>query len=659
MKVRIEDFSAVKHLPQVIEAGSATTEFATGDKIVFWSPEILKTWSQENGGAMLVAVNQRLEMIGFLLATFHESGIATLENIFVSVDFRGLGVGSILLDEFEGRAATAGMTRIRSFGHVTNEAISKLLVHRGYSEGILTQWYTGKPRAIKLATTKLVEGDFSVRRLQHSDLEELDAYESLGSNTSYAAPCSESVSIVDWLSGSSQITYGAFRNDDPIGFVVVSIHAPTEKATIERVVVSDTHDASQTIESLLLSALRDSAMDKVNSLTAHPLVESGEASGFAAMLTSLEFKERRTFIANTKLTTVQRKPKPIKGRINYKSLFVGSAFFSCGGGVPYGKSIALMSSSSKSYGVELVSVDDFSSDDWLCTVYAIGASGRAQKRYSSFLLAIDHLEKHLGIEIVGVIPGEIGSEINAVWVANEKRIALADTDMVGGRAVPEERMDIYGLKSISSTPAIVVNDQGDVIVIETARDLAILEKVYRAFAVASGGYCYIASRPIKQVDAKSILPCGTVSMAISAGEKLLSSKSETEVIGALQSNFGSRLLARGSIISNAVQDTPGFLSGVMSIRGTSSFAGNRFEVHYKNENIILLRNGEYLCSVPDLISVVDVDTRMPVCNSSLQEGREVLVFGTPALPVWRTPDGISLLGPTQFGFKHEYRPIFG
>ena len=57
-------------------------------------------------------------------------------------------------------------------------------------------------------------------------------------------------------------------------------------------------------------------------------------------------------------------------RNNYKSLFIGSSFFSCGGGVPYKNSVELMNSSSGE-NVSLLSLEELSDDDWLCTVYAI------------------------------------------------------------------------------------------------------------------------------------------------------------------------------------------------------------------------------------------------------------------------------------------------
>lgn len=202
------------------------------------------------------------------------------------------------------------------------------------------------------------------------------------------------------------------------------------------------------------------------------------------------------------------------------------------------------------------------------------------------------------MRIKGVIPGEIGSEINAVWTASKKNIALVDTDMVGGRAVPEEDMDIYGIKNINSTPVIVVNDQSDVIIVKDSKNMSILESVYRAFAIASGGYCYIASRPIQKADAQLILPPGTMSRSILIGNAILNCKSKTELINVLREKCNSKLLATGKITNNVLKDEPGFLSGVTQINGSGAFVGKKYRIHYKNENIILFCGKKCLCSVP-------------------------------------------------------------
>lgn len=340
-----------------------------------------------------------------------------------------------------------------------------------------------------------------------------------------------------------------------------------------------------------------------------------------------------------------------------RNLFLGSSFFACGGGVPYDASVALMCAPARSNDPLLASFDEFSADDCLCTVYAIGASGKGKKNYRAFLSAIKHLEEAVAVPIRGVVPGEIGSEVNAVWVASELGIPIVDADMVGGRAVPEEQMDVFGIYDIPSTPVAVVNEQGDVLLVKVAQDPVVLEDVYRAFAIASGGYCYLAGRPLRQTDAKRILPTGTMSRALRAGEELRRCQSPEQAIEALSRICGTSLLAVGVVAENVLRDEPGFLSGTLRILGTEAFGGHVFDLHYKNENTIFLRDSEYVCSVPDLLSLLDARSLMPIPNAKVREGMSVLVLGTPALPVWQSARGISLCGPAHFGFSHVYRPL--
>lgn len=305
----------------------------------------------------------------------------------------------------------------------------------------------------------------------------------------------------------------------------------------------------------------------------------------------------------------------------------------------------------------LLTFDDLSPNDYLCTVYAIGATGLTQKKYESFLLALDILEEYLKDEIKGIIPGEIGSEINALWVALQRKKLIIDSDMVGGRAVPEEQMDIYGILEKDPSPSIIVNDKGDVLILKKSHDLKILEQIYRAFAIASGGYCYIAGRPIKQKDAKVILPQGTISRSILAGEILLNGTSEQSIIQKFKSEFQSVLLVRGIIEDIVFTNEPGFISGMLKIRAEEQYQENPFELYYKNENIILIHNKKCICSVPDLISILDTISLMPLSNKFLRKGLRILVFGTPALNLWQSRNAISKLNPTHFGFDFEYKPI--
>jgi len=60
---------------------------------------------------------------------------------------------------------------------------------------------------------------------------------------------------------------------------------------------------------------------------------------------------------------------------------------------------------------------------------------------------------------------------------------------------------------------------------------------------------------------------------------------------------------------------------------------------------------------PDLLCAVEAGTGQPFTNSHLREDLRMVVFGIPADPMWRTPEGLDLTGPRHFGFDLAYRPM--
>ena len=301
MTLNIKDFCIEEHLSRVMEVGRKTVEFATGEEIVFWPPDALRLWSAQAGGPMLVAMNQHSGMIGFLFATLHEAGIATLENLYVADGFRRQGIANRLLDEFESRAVGAHMKTIRSFGHVTNAAISRLLIQRGYSEGVLTQWCVGRPQTMNWVSKRPLNERISVRRTQPLDLDGAGCVALLDDGVAYDAPCGDCVKLTDWLLCSDQIVYGAFHDQRLVGLVVASIHEPTNKATIERILVAHPSAASSIVELLLLPLLRDLAVRGVSCITAHPSIEETGVPGLIETLVLLGFEKRRIFRVHSKV----------------------------------------------------------------------------------------------------------------------------------------------------------------------------------------------------------------------------------------------------------------------------------------------------------------------------------------------------------------------
>jgi DUF917 family protein len=77
----------------------------------------------------------------------------------------------------------------------------------------------------------------------------------------------------------------------------------------------------------------------------------------------------------------------------------------------------------------------------------------------------------------------------------------------------------------------------------------------------------------------------------------------------------------------------------------------------QNENLVALENGELRAIVPDLISVLDVESAEAITTERLRYGQRVAVIAYACDPVWRTPAGLQLAGPTAFGYEHPYVPV--
>jgi hypothetical protein len=63
--------------------------------------------------------------------------------------------------------------------------------------------------------------------------------------------------------------------------------------------------------------------------------------------------------------------------------------------------------------------------------------------------------------------------------------------------------------------------------------------------------------------------------------------------------------------------------------------------------------------VPDLISVLDLESGLPITTEGLRYGNRAIVVGSPCNPKWRTKEGLELVGPRYFGYDFDYTPLEG
>jgi DUF917 family protein len=101
----------------------------------------------------------------------------------------------------------------------------------------------------------------------------------------------------------------------------------------------------------------------------------------------------------------------------------------------------------------------------------------------------------------------------------------------------------------------------------------------------------------------------------------------------------------------------GFAKGTAKLEGVETFNGDRLLIRFQNENLIAVKNDQVIASVPDLITILDMETGLPITTEGLKYGYRVAVVGMPCHPMWRAPSGLTIVGPQYFGYDVDYVPL--
>ncbi len=159
--------------------------------------------------------------------------------------------------------------------------------------------------------------------------------------------------------------------------------------------------------------------------------------------------------------------------------------------------------------------------------------------------------------------------------------------------------------------------------------------------------------PLDEVpDDEWIIPTAMMGAPTVLVEKI---PSGTEVLDAFR--MLERRLCEGKITDVRRRTERGFARGELDLVGTGRDVGAQCKISFQNENLVFWRDGQPEVTVPDLITIVDEQTGLPITTESLKYGLRVVVLGIPCHPQWRTPGGLALAGPHYFGYEIEYVPL--
>ena len=345
-----------------------------------------------------------------------------------------------------------------------------------------------------------------------------------------------------------------------------------------------------------------------------------------------------------------------------EDIAVGAAVLGTGGGgdPTLGKLMA-QQAVARHGPISLISVDEIADDAWIIPTAMMGAPTVLVEKIPSGTEVLDAfrmVERRLECQAVATFSIEAGGVNSMIPMVVAATFGLPIVDADGmGRAFPEIQMVIPTLHGVTATPMAVADEKGNHVLLETP-DNVWTERISRAVTIQMGCSACVALYAMQGKVAKRALVKGTLSLAQEIGRTLKRCQREkTHPIQALTTLLSGRQLCEGKITDIQRKTEGGFARGELEIAGTGPDAGQQFRLSFQNENLVFWRGDQPEVTVPDLITVVDEQTGLPITTEGLKYGLRIAVLGFPCYEQWRTPEGLKLVGPRYFGYDVDYVPL--
>lgn len=345
-----------------------------------------------------------------------------------------------------------------------------------------------------------------------------------------------------------------------------------------------------------------------------------------------------------------------------EDLATGAAILGTGGGGdPYiGKLLA--QAAIREHGpVTIVSIDEVPDDALVVPSAMMGAPTVVVEKLPNgeeIGRAFQALQDHLGRRVTHTVSIEAGGVNSVIPFIVAARMGLPIVDADGmGRAFPELQMLMPTLFDIPSTPMAVADEKGNTVVI-CAIDNRWSERLARSITIDMGASASIALYPMSGRQTKASMVGGTITLAHDLGRLIREARAvHADPIDAVIARLNAHRIFQGKITEVVRRTETGFARGEARLQGSDAYAGSSLLLRFQNENLVAVRDGDVVASVPDLIIVVSSDGGQPITTEELRYGFRVTVLAAPCDPRWRTPRGLELVGPRYFGYDFDYVPV--
>lgn len=316
--------------------------------------------------------------------------------------------------------------------------------------------------------------------------------------------------------------------------------------------------------------------------------------------------------------------------------------------------------------VEIVAPDELDDDAFVIATAMMGAPSVVVEKLANgteAVASLRKLEEHLGKSADATVPMECGglNSMIPLLVAARAGIPVVDADGMG-RAFPELQMETFGVYGVSGSPLVISDEKGHSVLVDTGADNVRMEKFARAVTIEMGGASFIAEYPMSGADLKRTGIPHTLSLAGEIGRAIREARAAhadpfAALVAAVESSiygFATSLL-EGKVVDVERSIVGGFTQGRVVLAPFDG--GELLTIDFRNENVVARRDGRVVAIVPDLITVLDLESCTAITTEALRFGQRVRVVGISTPAIMRSPQALRVWGPHAFGVEEPWVPL--
>ena len=332
-----------------------------------------------------------------------------------------------------------------------------------------------------------------------------------------------------------------------------------------------------------------------------------------------------------------------------------------GGGNPYIGQLRARQAIERWGPVTVLAPEELPEDSRVVCVGGIGAPtvGIEKVRDLQSYHALRAIEAFTGEEATSLISNEIGgsNSVEPLIPAAMAGLPVVDADGMG-RAFPELQMKTFFVYGVPCCPMAIADEKGNSVIVRETISPKWAERLARSITVQMGCVACYAVAPMSAEQVRRTAVPNTLSLARDLGNAVKDARSQgRDPLDAILETCPGKVLFSGKVVDLDRRTTAGFARGTLTIDGMDAFSGERMVIEFQNENLIARRDGEIVCTVPDLICAVATDLGDPVTTELMRYGLRVTILGFPAPELWTTTEGLSVAGPQAFGYDTNYVPL--